>query len=149
MNALASVLLAQTSGLLSDTVVAAFAILGGAAGFVSLLITLLRGRGSHATAAVAQTLPTPVLAMPDASKRGEDTPPPSKAIPAVAIAPPATIDDSIPADVMALISAAVAMTLGRNARIAAVMPVNAPPVELLQQWSIEGRRQIYSSHQIR
>jgi hypothetical protein len=56
-------------------------------------------------------------------------------------------------EIMAVIAAAVAVTAGPRVRIASVQlaPPAAPPsVEMLmQQWSIEGRRQIYSSHQVR
>lgn len=57
-----------------------------------------------------------------------------------------------PPEVLAIIAAAVRVTLGAGARITQVVPakVAAPSVEMLmQQWSMEGRRQIYSSHQIR
>lgn len=55
-------------------------------------------------------------------------------------------------EVLAVIAAAVEVSVGQNARIAEVHPVKpvVPGVEaLMQQWSVEGRRQIYSSHQIR
>lgn len=55
-------------------------------------------------------------------------------------------------EVLAIIAAAVRVTFGAGARIAQVVPLKAAPpsVEvLMQQWSMEGRRQIYSSHQIR
>jgi len=52
--------------------------------------------------------------------------------------------------VCAVIAAAVATTCGPRARIAAVQAAYHPSVEaLMQQWSVEGRRQIYSSHKIR
>jgi hypothetical protein len=54
--------------------------------------------------------------------------------------------------VLPIIAAVVRMTFGKGARIAQIIPVKpaAPSVEtLMQQWSMEGRRQIYSSHQIR
>jgi hypothetical protein len=141
MNCLPLLWLAQASGgLLSDTFIAWFAILGGAAGFISLAITLVRMRTSS-LAATTPTAPVPAPVTPAVVA----TPAPV----AYKLSPPPAIDESIPGEVMALISAAVAMTLGKHARIAAVAPVPAPPVELLQQWSIEGRRQIYSSHQIR
>jgi hypothetical protein len=57
----------------------------------------------------------------------------------------------IPAEVFAAIAAAVAVTLGAKARVTAI---NAAPAESLAeasrlQWSMEGRRQIYSSHKVR
>jgi hypothetical protein len=143
MNALVS--LAQaTGGMLTDTLVAWFAILGGAAGFISLAITLARLRTPPSVAPAPAPTAAPAPAAPVSV-----TAPVAPAVPTKLVPPTAPVDDSIPAEVMALISAAVAMTLGRNARIAAVVPVPAPSVEMLQQWSIEGRRQIYSSHQIR
>jgi hypothetical protein len=65
------------------------------------------------------------------------------------VAPPA--DPGLPPELLAVIAAAVAVTAGPHARITAVVPVKAAPsVEtLMQLWSIEGRRQIYSSHQFR
>lgn len=52
-------------------------------------------------------------------------------------------------ETLAIIAAAVAAHLGRQARIASIRP-GGPSVEMLmQQWSLEGRRQIYSSHQVR
>lgn len=67
------------------------------------------------------------------------------------VAPPVVPTGPSP-EVLAVIAAAVSVTVGPHARIAAVELVKtAPPsVEMLmQQWSVEGRRQIYSSHQIR
>lgn len=69
---------------------------------------------------------------------------------AVRVAKPVEVGP--PPEVLAVIAAAVAVTCGRNARIAEVRAAKptAPSVEaLMQQWSVEGRRQIYSSHQIR
>lgn len=114
-----------------------FAVLGGAAGFASLVITLLRSKGGPAVIEPARpAAPAPVAAS-------------AAAAPAPAPAPAPRIDESIPGEVMALIAAAVTMTVGPRARIAGVVPSHAPSHELLQQWSVEGRRQIYSSHQIR
>lgn len=54
-------------------------------------------------------------------------------------------------ELVAVIAASVAATLGRRARVAAVQLASHPPsVEaLMQQWSLEGRRQIYGSHKVR
>jgi hypothetical protein len=55
-------------------------------------------------------------------------------------------------EVLAVIAASVATVLGENARVASVRTASAaaPSVEaLMQQWSLEGRREIYSSHKIR
>lgn len=71
------------------------------------------------------------------------TPPPAPA--PVTVIP--AIPEGISPEILAVIAAAVAAQLGSRARIAAVQ---APSVEMLmQQWSLEGRRQIYSSHQLR
>jgi hypothetical protein len=52
-------------------------------------------------------------------------------------------------EVLAAIAAAVATTLGAAARVAGVRLATAPPDSSLGQWSLEGRREIYSSHRIR
>jgi hypothetical protein len=58
-----------------------------------------------------------------------------------------------PPAIFAVIAAAVATTLGARARIVsaiALAPDNELTVASSQlQWSLEGRRQIYSSHQVR
>lgn len=52
--------------------------------------------------------------------------------------------------VLAAISAAVMATMGRKAHIVAVQTLHSPSVEALMiQWSLEGRRQIYTSHKVR
>jgi len=56
-----------------------------------------------------------------------------------------TVIDEIPAEVVAVIAAAVQLTLRGSAyRIQAIIPVPAG-----QDWAQEGRRQIFASHQIR
>ncbi len=69
----------------------------------------------------------------------------------VAKALPASAAASVTPEVLAVIAAAVATQLGARARIAFVRAAApAPSVEMLmQQWSLEGRRQIYSSHKVR
>lgn len=69
-------------------------------------------------------------------------PPPPVAAPV----PPETVPS---AEIFIVIAAAVAATLGRRARVAAIKPVTPPAEAMIQPWSVEGRRQIYSSHQIR
>ena len=52
----------------------------------------------------------------------------------------------------AIIACAVRTTLGDRAQVTAVslVPPHAPSVEaLMLQWSLEGRRQIYTSHKVR
>jgi hypothetical protein len=73
--------------------------------------------------------------------------------PAPAVKPAAALAPSEPArppiETLAVIAAAVAAHLGPQARIASIR-TSGPSVEtLMQQWSLEGRRQIYSSHQVR
>jgi len=63
-------------------------------------------------------------------------------------------NDATPtAEIFAAIAAAVAVTLGSKARIAGINPIEVsaePAVDPSRlQWSMEGRRQIYSSHKVR
>jgi len=81
-------------------------------------------------------LPTPV-----------PSPAPAQPVIAAAAAVVAPVAE-LTQETLAIIAACVAMTYGRRARIAAVSPGAAGDLSL-QQWSIEGRRQIYSSHQVR
>ncbi|MGN0860607.1 MAG: hypothetical protein ACI4P3_01760, partial [Candidatus Spyradosoma sp.] len=55
---------------------------------------------------------------------------------------------AIPPEVMAVIAASVAVVLrGRRYAITNVAPAKAPDIEqLMSLWSLEGRRQVYSSH---
>lgn len=55
-------------------------------------------------------------------------------------------------EIFAAIAAAIAVTLGNKARIASINPIVGaePATESSRlQWSMEGRRQIYSSHKVR
>jgi hypothetical protein len=61
-------------------------------------------------------------------------------------------DEMLAPDVVAVIAAAVTASCGARVRIASVRLAHgpAPTVEaLMQQWSLEGRRQIYGSHKVR
>lgn len=73
--------------------------------------------------------------------------------PAVAAVPqPKTeISQGPTAELFAVIAAAVAVTLGPKARISAINPLSNEPSSGSDrlQWSMEGRRQIYSSHKVR
>lgn len=101
---------------------ALLAILGG----VALFMVIVRQVGCW----LAATHPTPVTS--------------------VFRNPAPQVTDAPDALTLAVIAASVAATLGARARIAAIRPAQPPNVEMLmQQWSLEGRRQIYSSHQIR
>ena len=68
-------------------------------------------------------------------------------VPSVALAPavsPASlVTDEIPAELVAVIAAAVQLTLRDAYRIQAIIPVSG------HDWAHEGRRQIFASHQIR
>ena len=79
-----------------------------------------------------------------------DAPPRPAVSSAPASAAAAPVAPSGPSDeVLAIIAACVAVTFGNRARITSIK-TGGPSVEMLmQQWSLEGRRQIYSSHQVR
>lgn len=67
--------------------------------------------------------------------------------PKAAVAEPTVLHPT--PETLAIIAAAVAAHLGTRARITSIR-AGGPSVEtLMQQWSLEGRRQIYSSHQVR
>lgn len=69
--------------------------------------------------------------------------------PAATAAVPETVPAITSPETLAIIAACVVTAFGRNARITQIR-TGGPSVEtLMQQWSLEGRRQIYSSHQIR
>lgn len=63
----------------------------------------------------------------------------------------ASSSDEVPANLFAIISAAVAVTFGSKARIAGISSQKDEGSSDFhrQQWSMEGRRQIYSSHKVR
>ena len=64
--------------------------------------------------------------------------------------PPSAIGSEVPVEIFAAIAAAVAVTLGAKARVAAISAATEPSSESSRlQWSMEGRRQIYSSHKVR
>ena len=61
-------------------------------------------------------------------------------------------EPEISPEILAIIASAINVTVGPRAQISAVSlaPAHAPSVEvLMQQWSLEGRRQIYTSHKVR
>lgn len=76
---------------------------------------------------------------------------PAKPVPPVepTAATPLAASLETPVEIFAVIAAAVAVTLGAKARVAAVNLVPAQPAPESTQWSLEGRRQIYSSHKVR
>lgn len=126
MNSVLSPLLAQAgTPLFGSQWIALSVILGGIAVFIGLVAALGRW--------LAATHPEP----------------PPAVVSAPVEVPLASSTELTPA-VCAVIAAAVATTCGPRARIAAVQAAYHPNVEtLMAQWSLEGRRQIYSSHKIR
>ncbi|MDR2675828.1 MAG: hypothetical protein LBC18_13440 [Opitutaceae bacterium] len=66
-------------------------------------------------------------------------------------APVASAIDSVPLAEMAAIAAAISVVLGPKVKIAEIRaPQPAPSVEaIMQMWALEGRRQIYTSHNVR
>jgi len=117
-------ILAQVSLFDSSHLAALLFTLGG----VAVLMIAIRILGL----ALAATHPNPVA-------------PPVRAAAAPSVEPQ-------PADhrLLAVIAAATHEALGRPHRILSVAPAAPPSVEyLMQQWSMEGRRAIYSSHRVR
>jgi hypothetical protein len=81
---------------------------------------------------------------------------PAAAEPAAVAPVPASADadadaDAAPPEVLAAIAASIFVMLGPKAKIAEIRtPAPAPSVEaLMQMWALEGRRQIYTSHNLR
>ncbi len=101
----------------------------------ALVLSIISLRRPPAAAPVAAPGPVAIAAPPPPA-------PVAAPIPAAAVAP---VPAGIAPETMAIIAACVALTYGRRARIASIRPADL----LLQQWSVEGRRQIYSSHQVR
>jgi hypothetical protein len=123
-----SLLLAQTrfEPLFGNQWLALLAVLGGVAVFMALIAIV--GRWLAATH------------------------PESPKVASAPAATPAALPSTGPApEIIAVIAASVAARLGAQARITVIRPAPVGPnVEtLMAQWSLEGRRQIYSSHQIR
>jgi hypothetical protein len=69
--------------------------------------------------------------------------------------PPPDIAADVPAEIVPVLLAAVADVLGMRGRVVSIRLVSttriySPNIEaLMQEWSHEGRRQIYSSHKVR
>ena len=63
---------------------------------------------------------------------------------------PAPVAEGEDPTLLAVLAAAVAATLGPNARIVGVNPVlQGQSISAITAWSMEGRREIYLSHRIR
>jgi hypothetical protein len=72
--------------------------------------------------------------------------------PTVVAASAQSLRTAVPPDVAVVIAAAVYAALGETARVASVVPQEQLTVnvdKLMQMWSLEGRREIYSSHRVR
>ena len=67
----------------------------------------------------------------------------------LAPAPVAACDDAIPANVVAVIAAAVHYAFGGSAHVVAITPGTGLPGQSPFTWSTEGRRSHYSSHKVR
>jgi len=109
---------------------------------------------SEASASAPAVAAAPVAAPAPASVA---TPAPVVAAPAPVSAPaapapvaaPAAVEGEDPA-LLAVLAAAVAVTLGPKARIVGVSPVQqGQSISAITAWSMEGRREIYLSHRIR
>jgi hypothetical protein len=65
------------------------------------------------------------------------------------------VGEDVSAEIVPVVLATVAEMFGGRARVASIrravaVPVRVPSIEaLMQEWSHEGRRQIYSSHKVR
>ena len=74
------------------------------------------------------------------------------AAPEVISVPVVSAPNALDAEVVAIISAAVHLTLGASAYVTSVSLQAEPSVSLganMLTWSLEGRRQIYTSHKVR
>lgn len=95
-----------------------------------------------AVPAPAVATPAPVVAAPAPVSA------PAPVAPAP-VAAPAVVEGEDPA-LLAVLAAAVAVTLGPKARIVGVSPVHqGQSISAITAWSMEGRREIYLSHRIR
>jgi hypothetical protein len=74
-------------------------------------------------------------------------PPPS--LPPEPASEPSEASDAPSPETLAIIAACIAVTLGDRARIVSIRPKGFSIEMLMPPWSLEGRRQIYSSHQFR
>ncbi|MDF9826227.1 hypothetical protein M2103_002048 [Ereboglobus sp. PH5-5] len=130
------ILLAQTAApedavLFGNKWIALAVILSGVAIFIALIA--LFGRILAAT-------------HPDEKKTAGAKAKSAAPAPLVVEVPNASTDTPSP-QILAVIAAAVATVFGPRARIAGVQTAKPPTVEaLMQMWSLEGRRQIYTSH---
>jgi predicted lipid-binding transport protein (Tim44 family) len=137
MTFFSSPVLAETGRPLFDNQwLALFVILGSVTAFILAIASVGRWLAATHPAEPATPAQPPVVVAEPVVK---EAPP----------APAARPDSS--AEIFAAIAAAVAVTLGAKARITAVSPALTEPTADTSrlQWSMEGRRQIYSSHKVR
>jgi len=124
--------------LLGNQWLALFVILGSVTAFVMAIAAI--GRWLAAT-------------HPNESAKAPQPTAPHESVATAPITPSAPAPVANPetsVEIFAAIAAAVAVTLGAKARVAAINLVPSQPApESTLQWSLEGRRQIYSSHKVR
>jgi sodium pump decarboxylase gamma subunit len=96
-------------------------------GFLVVLVTLavLMGLCMAVSKILQQVMPAPAAPQPVAKP-----------------AATAPVNDGVPPEIIAVIAAAVATTVGKKQRIVSIKPQNS-------SWSQAGRQQIHSSHKIR
>ena len=74
---------------------------------------------------------------------------PPPALPPEPALEPVNLSDAPSPETLAIIAACIAVSLGDRARIVSIRPKGFSIEMLMPPWSLEGRRQIYSSHQFR
>ncbi len=99
-------------------------------------------------AARVRTLDDELVRLGRAPAPSRETAPPAPAVPASAPAPApapavAAPEAELPVELVAVIAAAVKLSVQGAYRISAIIPVAS------QDWAQDGRRQIFASHQIR
>lgn len=133
--------LAATTALGSEQLLTLLVVIGG----VVVLMAVIRGVGellsrTHPETPSKQPRPAPA---PAAAPKAPQAPPQveTAVVPAMA---------SMDPEILAVITASIHAVIGKPFRILAVSSPKKPSVEsLMQVWSWEGRRQIYSSHRVR
>lgn len=111
------------------------ALLAGGLAYCFLAIADLRRR-LEAIANKPAAAPAPATPAPLAAAAPAVSPTPASASPASGISP----------EVLSVIAAVVHRTLGSRYRLVSVAPAVVP---VSAAWSVEGRREIFSSHQLR
>lgn len=120
-------------------------------GLIAVLLALVAGLGRWLAA--THPAPPPVVKAATTVAALPSAPTGSATVDVVGSNP--TLAGEVPAEVVPVIIAAIAASLGNRARVTAIRPFVGPSAAvpsleaLMQQWSYEGRRQIYSSHKVR